>query len=124
MKTDVKLLEVGMYIFNYTNWGTLNRHQVTRVTPKQAEAQGLTVKRDVIIDKDICGVERLAVKIVGEYGHAFIQTVELLNEWKEQNTIRKAKRLHRDFKIDKITVEQAKQLIEIYESIQPEVINS
>lgn len=117
METKKELLEVGDVIFNYSGTGW-RKHIVTRVTAKQAIAEGLTVKREIergtntFFNKPY---ER--VKIIGSYGHADLYNDEINNQYREQNTLRKAKKLYRDFKIDSIDLEDAKKIISFIESI-------
>lgn len=123
MEEQPKLLEVGMFVFDYGNWSGLYRYEVTRVTPKQAFAGSLTVKREIKYEKEWHEEKiRPKVKKVGSYGNAYVETTELLTEWREQNLISKAKRLHRDFKINDIDKNQAKKIIELYESFTPKEV--
>ncbi len=125
MEQEVKLLEVGMVLFEYNNWGTLSKHEVTKVTPKQAIAGNLTVKREIIREKNFGSAKiRPKVRKIGSYGHAYLQTNELLSEYRTQNLISKAKMLHRAFKESLIDETNAKSVIEFYESFTPTEVKS
>lgn len=116
---EKKLLEVGDIVYDYGQWSGLYRHTVSRVTPKQATAGSLTLRREIIEDRSFGEVKYTAKKI-GSYGRVYLETDKLKEEYAETQSILKLKRLHSDLKLNSITKDQRHKLISLYEAIDLE----
>lgn len=116
---EKKQLEIGDYVYSYQRWGKgLIRTQITHVTPKQATAGHLKMKRDVEYHTSYGGTARPEVKAIGEFGWLSVETPELLDRWTKEQLIKKAYHLHSNFKSDMITAENAQSIIDFYSTIQ------
>lgn len=115
---EKKLLEVGDVLYTYGSWNSgLNKHTIERVSPKQAFAKGLTVRREIEEKSHYNSASEYTVRLIGSYGSAYLPTDELNNKYEDQQTRRKAWQLHTSVKIDQMDLTQVKALIGVYESL-------
>jgi hypothetical protein len=111
--SEIKLLQVGDFVYGRDRWHGIQRCKIAKVTPKQAFTEGGTkLKREILNG---------AASVIGEYGSLEIETPELLAKWRLKYKIKKAQNAIRLLQEMEVTEELADKVIAFYETIKPTV---
>lgn len=98
-------LEVGDVLYEYSRWHGLVKHVVDRLTPTTAISGSEKYKIELLRQ------DKIAAKLIGEYGHHYLETEKLKEQYLLQETRRYADRLVKKIDVHKLTKQQLDSLI-------------
>ncbi len=110
-----QMLEVGDFLYTNRRFKQgLNKHIIDRVTNKRAFSGIMQFNRAI----EFLSLGH-AVRIIGAYGVALVETDDLKNQYRVQELISKAQHLRSSYTNDLIkTEEAANKIIALYESLK------